>query len=204
MKKTLLEELKDARLSREPKYVSFFNDKTISVDNYGEKRRMEDYYLDSTIRDINITFRTSTEILALDNEFDAVSLDLKLGLVFDIEDVTDNKEIKAGSKPINGIVRCYTGCIKGYVDGKKSNDKDNSYYETQGYVNYDDLVSTMENNGVSFNGPKSFEEFENAIYSFKKFDISLNADLKNEKEELKVTEKEKAKKLVKKPFFWQR
>ena len=52
MSKTLLEELKDARIANEPAYVSFYNNGKIGIDKHSVNDRMTPFCLEDMIRTI--------------------------------------------------------------------------------------------------------------------------------------------------------
>jgi hypothetical protein len=121
---------------------------------------------------------------------------LKLGLIFDPKDVNDDTSIKEDAKPVNNFVRFFTGDLYCYQNGELTNEPGKSLYEPsrQGYVNYNKLVSMFDRSGVTYNGPKSFDSFKDAILKGEKFEISVSADLTKKKEEPKEVnfEEEKA------------
>ena len=202
MDKTLLEQLKDAKVSNELAYVSFFNNGKVREDERLVNKRMDDFYLDDTIKDINYTFRDAAENYAK-YTYDTITMNLEIGLIFKKEDVDKENHIKENAEPLKGIVRVYTGDINSYLDGKQTNEMP-YIYGKQGFANYDKIVSTMRKNGIVFNGPEKFEDFKKEILSGKQFDISLLADLndKENKETIKEEiQQEKTKRLVKIPFF---
>ena len=126
---------------------------------------------------------------------------LEVGLIFNKSDVDEEKHIKENAKPLDGVVRCYTGDITSYLNGEKSNTDGYYGYGKQGFVDYDELVLSTKKNGLSFIGPKSFEEFKEKIISGEQFPISLQANLTEEKENELEREVEKPRKLTKKTFF---
>ena len=201
MGKSLLEELQAASVSNDDAYVEFFNSGVIRTEKHRADKRMTPYQLEDTIGTIKYVFSSGAETFARNCAYDKIALGLEIGLLFNKEDIDEENNIKENAKPIEDIVHCYTGDIKSYLDGEQSNEKDYYNYHIQGFVNYDTLVSTMKENGLTFDGPENFIEFKEQILSKNNFDISLVADLKAKKEEPKVEEKEKPKKLVRRPFF---
>ncbi len=196
MNKTLLEELKEARVSNEPAYVCFFNTGKVSVEERSSDQRMNEFEQDDTIRSFKYLFKAAAESYARRYKYDSISMNIEAGLIYKIEDVDQENNVREDAEPLNGIVRCYTGKITSYENGKKTNVDDYYGYGKQGFIDYNRLVSEMKNNGLTFNGPETFEEFKEIIKSGVLFNISLVADL-NKKEEVK----EEPKKLIKNPFF---
>ena len=197
MKESLLEKIKKASVSNEPAYVNFYNDGKFDIDERKVEDRMTDHYLDDFIDTISFVFCDAARYCAMDFPYDKISLGLKVGLIYNINDV-ENNIIKENAKPIDGIVRCHTGDVISSKDGVE-NDKED-YIGRQGFVVYDKLISEMEKNGLDFNGPKTFDEFKESILSKKIFDISLIADVnkkeKHEDEIKEIKETPKIKKLV--------
>ncbi len=201
MNKSLLEELKEASVSNEEAYVEFFNNGEVRRIKRSADKRMNQEEQDATLRRMNYVFVDGAESYALNCPYNKISMGLEVGLIYNNADVGNENIIKEGTKPIDNLVHCYSGNITSYLDGEQTNEREYYHYSVQGFVKYDKLVSTMEKNGLSFNGPKTFEEFKEKILSGSVFDISLDADLK-EKEKVEV--KEEPKKLVKKHFFWKK
>lgn len=203
MEKTLLEKLKEARISNEPAYVSFFNNGEVRIDKSIANKRMTEYYLDDTIGSINYVFTDAAESYARHNPYDTISMSLELGLIYNKEDVDDENHIRENAEPLKGIVRCYTGDITSYLNGEKANEEGYYGYGKQGFVDYKNLVTTMRRNGIAFEGPETFDDFKEAILSGEQFDINLTASLKEpeKKEEPQVVVQDKPKKLSKIPFI---
>ena len=207
MGKSLLEELQAASVSNDEAYVEYFNNGIIRTEKHRADKRMTPYQLDDTISTIEYVFSSGAETFARNCSYDKITLGLEIGLLFNKEDVDDENNIKENAEPIENIVHCYTGDITSYLNDEQSNERDYNNYHIQGFVDYDTLVSTMKENGLTFDGPENFVEFKEQILSGNNFDISLVADLKakkEEKEEIKVEVKEEPKKLVKKTFFGRR
>ncbi len=204
MEKTLLEQLKDARISNEPAYVSFFNNGNTRVDERIAKKRMDYYSREDTLRYFKYMFCDAAESYARKYPYDSISMGLEIGLIFDINDIDEDNKIKENAKPINGIVRIYSGDINCYLNGEKSNTDGYYGYGKQGFADYDELVKNMKHDGLSFEGPQSFEEFKNAILSGENFDIALSANLIEEKVIKEEPQEEHVKKLSKRSFFRRR
>ena len=177
MEKTVKERIINAVKPSED-YVNFFNDGTITTDSskdYKDMRSWASSPFYNSVSMIEDYFVRKAGWLAEDNtDFDSLYMDLKLGLVVKSEDVSNENKIKPGSKPINNIVRFYTGSVQSFSEGKKTDETANSL-GYQGYVNYHRLVSAMEREGLVFNGPRSFKEFKELILSGETFDVGISA-----------------------------
>ena len=195
--KTLLEELKEASVSNEQAYVSYCNNGEVRTDNKIVTNKMDSFYLDDFIGTIKFIFRDAAEYYARQNPYDYIKMNLELGLVFNKEDVDDNNVVKENAKPIKDVVRCYTSGVTSFLNGEKSNEHDYSY-DRKGFINYNNFVSKMKKDGISFEGPETFDEFKESILAGETFDVSIFADLKQKEQ---TQEKEEPKKLIRKPFF---
>ena len=180
LKKSLLDRMKESKNKNGVAYISRFNDGKVRVDeNY--MTPMIKYANDSDAFDpIGEVLYNNNEQYARDlpDDFDTLSMDLSLGLMFDGKYVDANQHIREDAVPVEGVVRYYTGradCISG---DKVVNDRDKGYVSSrQGFINYGRLVSSAEKNGLVFNGPRTFEEFKEMILMGEPFDITLVAGL---------------------------
>ena len=185
MNKSLIEELIEAKHEHDPVLVSFCNvgkarkDEQYMVKYFEEAKDNDKFYL------ISESMKKATKMYAYGYDFDTITMDLKLGLVYDVNDLDENYQVKENSNPVDGIVRFYSGIVNSYLDGKKTNkyEYDNGY---SGFIKFDDLMSNVSNSGLEYTGPNSFEELKERILNNEKFDISLIASLK-EKEDQVVT-----------------
>ena len=183
MDQTLLEKLQDARKSQEVTYMSVFNNGKRVEDKYSAKDKMTKYYLTDMISDVNYSFVSTARHLAQKSDYDTVAMFLEMGLVFPKSELGENDQILVKSEPLKGVARCFTGTVVSYLDGKEAHTYSDGIYSRDGFVDYDKFVKAMQENGVGFTGPETFEEFERRILSGEKFDVALFADLKPKKEE---------------------
>ena len=202
--KTLLEELKEASVSNEEAYVCYFNNGEVKTEERIVTERMNDFYKDDFIDRIKFIFRDSAQYYAMQSPYDNIKMNLELGLVFNKEDIDEENKIKENAKPINNTVRCYTSNITSFLNGEKAN-KQEYTYEKRGFLDYNKFIAKMKKDGISFEGPETFEDFKDAILAGETFDISLFADLKekveNKEEQVQQEQiKEEPKKLVRKFF----
>ena len=102
-----------------------------------------------------------------------------MGLVYNNDDVLENDVIKENAKPYNDIVRFYTMGVNCYLDGEQTNKIDYSKitYGRQGYLSYSRFLDYVRKANLDFDGPKSFNEFKEAILSNEPFDINLSVNL---------------------------
>ena len=179
MGKTLLEKMQQAKDRYGIAYVSYCNTgKVVADQNY-----IADYMklVDSSIpfEKIGEAFSNSIDRYSGLFPFDTAVMDLELGLMYHGNDLDQNKKLKAIAKPIDGIVRFDTGKIDISFEGEQTNSFDyGKYYAKNGYIRYDKMVAAMEENQLEFNGPRTFEEFEEAILSGETFDITVTAKFK--------------------------
>ncbi len=182
MEMSMLEKLKEARRDSNVEYVDFFNDGTKGKDIHKYVKDKTKYPLKWSIDDLMRVLAGASSSYSADGEFDTISMDVLMGLMFKAEDVDDDLNIKPGAKPESKMVRYTIGDVNSYLDGEQTNTTEyNRYRIYDGYVGYNDLVKYIRKNGLEFNGPKSFEEFKEAILSGETFDISINAVFQKEK-----------------------
>ena len=204
MNKTLLERMKEAKDKHGVAFIGVFNDGKVRIDeNYSAERIQyadESFafnHIDEVMYDINESF-------AREYKFDSVKLGLSLGLLFDGKYADENQKLSENAEPVEDIVRYYTMDASCYLDGKKTNKIDYGQIKSrQGFINYDRLVNSAEENGLSFNGPRTFEEFKEMILQGEPFEISLGAVLSDEKEHQQAQEQDEKVQQVEKPkiFF---
>ena len=186
MGKELLDQLRDFKHAYDISHVNFFNNGTVTEDEryYASTRIIEDNSLVSfgLIKEVLLN---ATKMYSRDSEFDRLDLNLLLGLVYAKSDVDEDNKIKANAKPLKDKVRFYTGSVKSFLGDEQTNTCD--YYQNginyQGYINYNKLVALAKKTGLVFTGPDSFEEFKQAILSGEVFDISLTANLQEERDD---------------------
>lgn len=193
MEKTIFERMKEAKKSNEVAFVGFFNNGKVREDeNFVVHRLNEAKEMDSINLIANVLC-DATDSYSHYYPFDTIKMDLELGLLYNKNDVDEDKKVKANARPINNVVRFYTGEVNSYLDGERTNTW-NCRRGTQGFVDFGFLMSVLENSGLTYTGPETFEEFKGRIISGNPFEISLTANFK-EKEE----EHDKPKQLLKTP-----
>ena len=200
MNKTLLERMKESKDKHGVAFIGVFNDGKVRIDeNYTAERIQyadESFafnHIDEVMYDINESF-------AREYKFDSMKLGLSLVLLFDGKYADENQKLSEDAEPVDNIVRYYTMGASCYLDGEKTNKIDYGQIRSrQGFINYDRLVNSAEENGLSFNGPRTFEEFKEMILQGEPFDISLGAVLSDEKEQQQAQVQDEEIQQVEKP-----
>lgn len=196
MKERLIDKMIQAKNDQGIAYVNFFNDGKITKDERNRTTLLKYANGESAFDSIEETLYSSTESCCRNYDLDTIEMNLYLGLIYDCKDV-DDEQIKENAEPMNNIVRFYTGEVNSYLDNEKTSDYDyGRMHGRQGYINYNVLTSQIKKNGLTFNGPKSFEEFKEKILSKETFDINISATLiptEEKQEEVVVEEKPKSK-----------
>jgi hypothetical protein len=188
MGKTLKEKLLDIKKEQEIGYVNFYNTGKIDTDTNGYGKRIKTFKSSEYEDLIKEVLYKAAESYAYSVTYDSIELFLSVGLVFNKSDVNDDNTIKENALPYKNTVRFYTGSVNSYMNDKQVNFADYYRYGVgyQGYVDYNQLVESIEKEGISFKGPRTFKELSEKILSGEKFDISLYADLVDKKGPRKV------------------
>ena len=188
MGKTLKEKLLDIRKEQEIGYVNFYNIGEPNTDTNGFGKRIKTFRSSEYEDLIKDVLYKAAESYAYDKTYDSIELFLTVGLVFNKSDVNDDNSIKGNAKPYKDVVRFYTGSVNSYLNGEKVNVADYYCYGVgyQGYVDYNHLVAAIEKEGLSFKGPRTFEELSDRILAGEKFDISIHANLLENKDAQKL------------------
>ncbi len=187
MDKSLKDRILLIKKNRSIACVNFYNDGTHSEDEYSSIKRMETINTPYVVSDLEDIMCDACEYYVYHYDFDQVGMGLLLGLVYKKEDVDDEYNIKENAKPLNDIVRYYTGNVSSYLDGEQTNETTYRGYGRQGYIKYNDFVTLLSRKGLNYNGPKSFKELKDAILLKEPFDINVSVDLK---------EKDKTRRLI--------
>ncbi|MBR3210821.1 MAG: hypothetical protein IKF71_02655 [Bacilli bacterium] len=183
MSNIFLEKLEELKRDREPAHICYFNNGNVMTSNNATAKRISSADDPKEYNAIEGVLLNVATIFSDMGNFDSFNMDMYLGLVFNVEDI--NGKINHDSKHIPEIVRYYTGRIKATENGEPVKDKDFSKYGygRQGYINYNKLVEAVKSSGLEFNGPQTFEEFEEFILTGEPFDVSITANLKPQKQE---------------------
>ena len=188
MEKSFKEQLLDIKKRQDIAYVYFHNNGEISTEKNLFAKELDTFNNDSSIERIKNTISNATEYYSYHCDFDTIDMNLILGLIFRKEDVDENNHVKFGKLPINGIVHYYINEVNTLLDDEKTNRVGyiSNTHGAQGYLNYNEFIKALENDDIIFNGPKSFNEFLEAMSNIP-FNLNLVVHL---------LEKENNKKLV--------
>ena len=190
MEKSAIEKLREAKKEHEVALVSFFNNGEIRKDENYMVKHMKNIDDKHEFDGIMQVFCNITDSYARHYDFDDVKMDLELGLIFKAEDL-ENDKLKANAQPIKDIVRIYTGSINTFKDGKQANDRDFSkvLMGRQSFASFRGLINQIRKSGLEYTGPDTFDEFEEQILVGEPFEISLSANLNQNR--TKITTKNK-------------
>ena len=182
MEKSLLERIKLIKKNGSIRFVDFYNDGSIGKDEYSETRYIDTIYNSIPVESIERLMCYAAEQYATKNDFDRISVDLLLGLVYKVEDVDLLNNIIEGAEPLDNIVSYRTGDTRSYIGDHITNETklENSIRNYKGYANYEEFISLLKKRGITFNGPTRFKDFKKAILSGDYFNIELSLDLKEE------------------------
>lgn len=190
MEKSLIEKLRDAKRDHEVSFVNFFNNGTVNTDERYYAKNASDIKAYKTDLTLDV-LEQATSSYARHYDFDTISMEMIMGLVYDKNDVDENNDIRKNAQPLYNVARFYTGRVNSYLDGNQTNVA--NFYDyapgRQGYVYYNDFVKYVKKMGLTFDGPESFEEFKKLILSGELFDINVVANLLEEKENKKLVKK---------------
>ena len=177
MKKSLLERLMDAKHEYDVANYAYFNNGIIRKDENYSAKRINNIDNIEQFASIENVLCDATRSYARQYKFDSIDMNLLLGLIFDSKDIDENAKIKEGAEPIQNVVRYYTGSITSQLDGEKTNSIDFGNYGvgSQGYINFNQLISLIKESELEYNGPETFKEFEKDILTGIPFDITLSA-----------------------------
>lgn len=182
LEKSIIEKLKEARNDHKMAIVSFFNDGSISRDENFIANKAKSIGLWENEFTLDV-MKDAASSYSRTSDFDNITMGMLMGLVYNIDDVTEDNVIKDGAEPLKNIVRYYTMHINSYLNGDKTNSSD--YYKyginRQGFLRYNDFVRYVKRHGLTFEGPSSFEELKQRILMGEVFDINVSADLTEEK-----------------------
>lgn len=180
MEKTIRDEIVETIDNQTIKYVNIFNDGSTIQDNKNFAKCMEEKSRKNSISYIEQRFLNAAKYYIRNYvEFDNLDMDVRLGLIFNREDV-ENGSVRRGAKPIDEIVRYETSNVTSYLNNEKADviNYGDIYGPERGYVDYNELVKSIRSQGLDFNGPETFEDFKTAILTGQTFDISVSTSLK--------------------------
>lgn len=178
MKERLIDKMIQAKNDHGIAYVNFFNNGEVKKDERNRTTLLKYANEASAFDSIEETLYNSTESCCREYDLDTMEMTLLLGLIYNGQDVDENDQLLENAEPMKDIVRFYTGEVNSYLDNEKTNTYDYGRINgRQGYINYNVLLNQVKKNGLTFNGPESFEEFKEKILAKEPFDINLTATL---------------------------
>ena len=156
---SLLDKMYDAKSEYETAYYTFYGDGTV------EERA--NFYKDSLEsakenKDLN-ALSNYLQVLARDHtifgKYDSLDVNLSFGVVFKEEDVTDEKKPKGPAHAIKDIIDVKIDSSSSYLERELVKDNLDTYcYSRVGFMTLDNLISFVENEGLTYNGPENYEE----------------------------------------------
>ena len=179
MEKSLKERIFELKKEQGIAYVYFLSNGTIGTEKYSNKDALTKYKTETSINSVKNFIISASQSYVRQFDFNSISLDMLFGLVYKKEDVDDNNKVKFNRKAIEDIVRYQTRSINTFLDGKQTNTYDYGHelYGDCGYVNYNEFVRAINEEGLIFNGPRTFDEFVEAMSSNQTFDTNIQIDL---------------------------
>ena len=176
MDKSLKERLLELRKDRSVDKVYFYNDGTRNTDEYWATKRLNNICNRWECKYIKEVFYDNVKKCTYFHDFDYVTMDLLIGLVYDANDVDENNNIKENAKPLDDIVRYYTDVTRCYLNNEQQNPEERHWHVTggQGFAKYSELVKSLSReDGLTYNGQETFQELKEALIIYN--------DLKNRK-----------------------
>lgn len=184
MSKTFLERLEDAREGNEIAQICLFNTGEITEENRNSAKRIKEATSQESYWAIEDVLLDTAKGLIHIGEFSTIEMNLMLGLIYDSRAYSS-----ANAKPIQGVVRYYTGDVKSdiYGDLLCVPGELGSTPGRQGYIDYSFLLESIKQSGLKFTGPESFQEFEEKMKLKRPFSIKISATLKSKEKEKPAT-----------------
>lgn len=187
-KPTLLDKMQESKNQHGIAFIGIYNDGKIQVDKQYETVMMKYANDKDAFDNIGDAMYKVNESYSRDHDFDTLNLKLSVGLLFSGKDVDENQKVKESAEPVKDIVRYYVDKSACYLNDEEIKDIDWAHLKyTNGFINYNILVKSAEENGLVFNGPKTFEEFKEHILVGEPFDISLTARFNSKEKETQYT-----------------
>lgn len=175
---SLLDRMYEAKSKYETEYYSFFSDGSVE-----ERTKTSKELIEHAKEDIELnSLAHYLEMIARDHatcgKYDSLDVNLSFGIVFNAADVDEKKKPKGPSHAIKGLVDVRIDGSSSYLgrDLVKENAK-SIYYGGVGYVSLENLISFLENEGLKYNGPETYDE---VLYDFiyeKPLTATITADL---------------------------
>ena len=187
MENTLLERLKEAKKEYETEYVSLFGEDKVVEDKHYMTDHIKNAKSKNAFDFLDSALKNFARMYTLYNEYDALEVDLNLGIVYNITDIDENNKPVIGAKPIDNLVRIYTDTTRAYLDNEEVSHKlDSEYFGSQGFIDFDLLINTLKKEGLSYNGPESYDELKYRVLCNQKVNATIKAELEKKQAKQKV------------------
>ena len=179
---SLLEKMYEAKKEYEVAYVCFYG-KENGKDDVKEFKNYYNNSIESAKAGENTSLIAShLQGLARDHgmfgNYDSLDVNLSFGIVYKKEDVDNNNKTKVLASPIPGIVSVRIDNSSSYLerDLVKTNLGKFSYGEI-GFISLDDLVSYLDDEGLNYKGPETYDDVKYDIIAGKKSTATITANL---------------------------
>ena len=178
---SLLERMNEAKHEYEVAFVSFFGDCT-RTDDYYMMNNFNNASKKDAFNAIENTLCQFARYYSIHEKYNSLDLDLSLGIVYNKEDVNEDNTLKENAEPIPNVVRVYTEDSRCYQNRDKVEGKLNSmFYGSQCFITFDNLLERINDEGLIYYGPDSYEEVKEAILSGEKVTATISANLNQKK-----------------------
>lgn len=161
---SLLDRMYEAKSKYETEYYSFFSDGSVEERTKTSKELIEHAKEDVELNSLAHYLEMIARDHATCGKYDSLDVNLSFGIVFNAADVDENKKIKGPGHAIKDIVDVRIDNSSSYLERNlvKENVK-SIYYGRVGYMTLDNLINFLENEGLVYNGPESYDE---VLYDF--------------------------------------
>lgn len=191
----VLYDLRKAKYDYSKAQVCFYNNGKIRTENNDTATHTKDDNSENSIKAIRQLLIKAIQFYSKRCDFDTISMDLELGIIYDINDVNEDNTIKENKEPIQDIVRVYNGTIMPLLNNEQTNDFDygDTCFGVEDYVRFDTLKKLIDESGLSYVGPRTFNELKDRIQSGEKFNVNVTANLVGKEIEIQKAPKEEKK-----------
>ncbi len=158
MGNTLLDKMYDAKTEYEPAYYSFFSDGTVDEKSNYLKDAIDKANDDKELSSLSHYLERLARDHSIQGKYDSLDVNISFGIIFNAEDVIDNKP-KGPGHAIRNIVDVRIDGSSSYLERNLVNENiDTIYYGKVGYMSLDSLISYLEEQGLSYNGPDNYDQ----------------------------------------------
>ena len=183
---TVKDEIMEFKRQREVKYYIRFSDGSDTAILRKSASDVDDINTQSVVGSLCYYLKDVGEYLVYSNkQFDTLKTPLKIGLLYD-KDINMDIDIKnSNANPVMGVAYLSSAETKGYCNDKQVSEDGIVRYPASGFIKYDEFLALLEEKGISFNGPQSFEEFIGAMTFGIPFNMELAVNMREEEKVLK-------------------